>query len=1042
MRPASRTNLSFHSSSDYSAQPIYLDESMSVLSATTTGNTGGGGSGSRNNGSTTAYGGSEAFHTARSAPASSRGAPSPRTARPAVVVVTGGGGGGSSGTMPPAVSYTSSAAAAATPSGGGGGRRSSLPTVAPLMSSRLTLASSTLTAGSSSPPPGRGRGRDAPTVPAFRMASPHPTPVPSRQVTGAHTSGGGAVLPAAGSSAGESLAWAEGNYPTELPPPMRPLPPAALSRRAKTFTNTAATASGSGSAIAGGGGGGGATEGSAAAGVGFWGGALQALRNGTDHASRYLDTWIDPDAANAAAAAGDRHRRRDGSHNTNIHGNTMNRNSAATNTGTGGGAGGASGRTVSDGFGSLFDDVDAHSPYHDNPDNRAAAGAAAGNSWSGADGRSSSTSSVTSITTGTISSGGRRPRYGILVKPIPSGSRAARVYVPRPSEPFGLLPPMARPVPEVTEEEQLLDEATDVDAEPPTVEVDLVSALRGYRDNPNEAYGHLVAAALTSRSQKRPVTGLEIAEAGHHPFLVRLIVNSGCLDCEDPVAQENVQETLNLLLPEDQMEVTPALFEYLESFFQMKFVKLSHAQYTLLKACGFENISLMYAHRHVLPDERFHSILINYSGCFSVVNLIFTIAGLLANTTCTVAMGVVLSKWMTVGDSTYQSYGFYTIIAYGIGYALHLIFMVFFMRAKDDERVYEDTQGLTMPSAYTNVCPILPIFEVMCLRNYISGRRRGLLAYTHNVLVASRLADVCYAFCYGFPQYIVQSYLNHTSRAIAPEFQRRWDFYFLMVAVIVQWSIALVRFSWMMVAYDSTSGMGFARFNMRRVRSIVERHTGIPKILYYLFVYVLECGVYIIVAASAEFGHVDDCVFLPTTIISLSGVVLLIILVVYILIIFHERTLARISFVSIPVCLIMVATLVLGTVPFYPSCADFDTIVFKHSFIFGYIVYAAYFLSFAFWLLEMMLVIIAKCCGTTCFPRLSRPLMRPEQRIRKKGDDDESGGGGGGDAADVVVMGGGSGAGAVGAVAGSSQGGGSGGNASDGYDETSTAVTR
>lgn len=555
---------------------------------------------------------------------------------------------------------------------------------------------------------------------------------------------------------------------------------------------------------------------------------------------------------------------------------------------------------------------------------------------------------------------------------------AERVRVVDPGTLSVLLPPMAHPVPEATEEEQLLYEATDVDEEPPTIEVDLVSALHSYCVNPNEAYGHLVAAALASRSTQRPVTGAEIAEARHNPFLVRMIVASGCLDCDDPVAQRNVQETLDRLMPKGHGEFSPTLYEYLEAFFSMPFVRLSHERYVMLKSSGFENIVLMHKNKHVLPEERIHSVIFNYGHTMLLVNAVFAVVSLLVTTTCTVAIAVVLASWMMIDEPGYQSYGFYTLIAYGCGYALHLIFMVYFMRIKEDERLYEDTEGMCLPSPYVNVCPVLPIFEVICVIRLFRSWPRKRLAFTHNVLVSSRLASMCYAVCFGFPQYVLQSYFSYTSHVVAPRYKRQWSFYFLMVAALAQWGIALFRFSYMMLAYDSTSGLGFACFSIRRIRHSIERHSGVPKILFYLFIFLLEVSAYIVVAASVELGNMDECIFLPTSVISVSGVLMLIILLVflYIAMLFRRNTLTRLSFVAIPVCALVVATLVLGEVPSSPACVSFFVVVFHRSFVFGYIVYAAFFIAFFSWMVLIFFALLLRTCNIKLFPRFTGPLVR------------------------------------------------------------------
>jgi hypothetical protein len=532
------------------------------------------------------------------------------------------------------------------------------------------------------------------------------------------------------------------------------------------------------------------------------------------------------------------------------------------------------------------------------------------------------------------------------------------------------------------------------DGEPNTYVVDLLSALRGYLTNPTEPFGHLVAAALASRSAEMPVRGFEIAAAEHNPFLVRMIVDSGTLEVQDEEAQRNVQDTVDELIPAAEGELSPGIYEYLSSFFKMPFVRLSHGQYALLKRSGFEYIKLMFDHQHVLPDQPFHSILINESRAMHVFNIVFMVVQLCSIVFCTVTVALVLAVWMKMDNNNLQSYGFYTLIVFGGGWALYLIFVIYAVRSRQDELRYEpqeqDSDRLLVPSPYVAVVPVLPLFDLFCVLNYVMAVRRKRIIVGHNIVASSRLSAAFHAVWFAFPQLITQSYFNNIQLSIEAQYRHRWAYTMLMVAVICQWGIALVGYVGFLFTHDSIDGFGFACFNMGRVPHLLERHSAAAHTLHYLTAFLLETNVYLLTANTINRPVSQPCDSYWNVILALSAFSVFYILIIFLTIALTDATAVRISFTSIALLAVQVTLCVCSERLQRKDCEVYRDYLFHGTFVFGYLSWGAYFLMFLVWLVMMVQWYILCHHQLNLFPRVLWPYARKDERFTKTKKVDEA----------------------------------------------------
>ncbi|CCW60866.1 unnamed protein product [Phytomonas sp. EM1] len=535
------------------------------------------------------------------------------------------------------------------------------------------------------------------------------------------------------------------------------------------------------------------------------------------------------------------------------------------------------------------------------------------------------------------------------------------------------------------EEEE--EEELGLDHEAPAYELDLISALESYLENPNECFSHLVAAALASRSSKRPVTGAEVAAAQHNPFLVRLIVNSGCLDVNDPLAQRQVQETLDALIPLDSSGLAPTVYDHLKSLLKMPFVRLSYERYTLLKGSGFDYIILLHTHRHVLPRDRFCSILFNYSHSMLHFNWVLMLLSIVINTLAILSVYYVLVLWALNETKSYRINGIYALVVYGCGYVANIVSMVYLSQRKEDSTIYEDVGTLHTPPLYALLL-FLPIYDVHCLFTFTQAVRRWKLVLAHNTLVLSRTSSICIAMWFVIPQILAQKYLIHSSGVSKVVHKFNLSYNFLFFVGIAQWGLALFRYGYMMIAYDSINYFGYASFKKSIMKSYLERHVAIPVLLNHSSCYVSEVSLYVFIVSFVEINGIKSCKYLTVLVIALSASTLLVTSVMFTTLAFKNVRVGHVSFLNIVIICFVVGIRVVIQLH-HPSsdaadCRRYINSVFDDLPLI-YVIWSVHEVFFILWLILLAWWPLRKLFNLNLLQRFLYPLLRRGMSEKRDG---------------------------------------------------------
>ncbi|KAH9593155.1 hypothetical protein LSM04_005303 [Trypanosoma melophagium] len=500
-------------------------------------------------------------------------------------------------------------------------------------------------------------------------------------------------------------------------------------------------------------------------------------------------------------------------------------------------------------------------------------------------------------------------------------------------------------------EESVEVEEEEEDPEPLRVEIDLPSTLRAYRKNPNECFGHLVAAALSSRSPEELVTGAELQEARLNPYLMRMVIDSQLLDLNDELVRSEVQRCVDSLIPPEVQRVPQGVYEYLPSLFKLPFVRLNSKQYEVLRDSGFEFVTLLCEYPHILPPGRLNSIRSNYVNRMWYIDLFLMLLNIIAEFFFIAAVVLVTVHWMLVGDTvSYQAYGYYTVTIYGIGYAANLIGMIFLMRGKERDRVYGE-MTCAFPSPHLHVVPVVPLYNIVSFITYLRYRMTkrvgGNIAVIHDILTAQILSSLCFALCLAMPQFIFQRYVNAAGIYVPVEIGHNYSYTFLYVAVISTCFIALLRMLRVFLTYDSINCFGFACFGFHGDR-IVERHSAILRMVYLCCLFVFELNVFFLALGCMG---VSDCAGKSVVTIVISGISSCLLVFVFGFLLLWHESVFRIMWFLIPLAALQIALLAYQDSVSAGTC-EFILVAQGNWLLFPNIIWAVFFFFLALLLLQ------------------------------------------------------------------------------------------
>ncbi|EKF31915.1 hypothetical protein MOQ_004245 [Trypanosoma cruzi marinkellei] len=453
------------------------------------------------------------------------------------------------------------------------------------------------------------------------------------------------------------------------------------------------------------------------------------------------------------------------------------------------------------------------------------------------------------------------------------------------------------------------EEEEEEELETPRIEIDLVSTLQAYCKNPSDCFGHLVAAALSSRSKENPVTGDELREARLNPYLVRMIIDSRCLDLEDKTVHAEIQRCVDAVIPSESGRVSLSVYEYLPSLLKLNFVRLSPERYAVMKDSGFEFLKLLCEYPHVLPPGRLNSIRLNYVHSTCYFDFFTMILSMVLEIFCITGIILALIRWVALSGDNFDSvFGYYTALVYGIGYAAHLIGMIFLMRGKARNAVY-GKMICAFPSPHLLVVPVVPLYNLVSIFTYVRYRKANrcgkYVVILHDIVAAQVLSSLCFVLCVAMPQFLYQSIVVFDNRKLYP-ISKEHFFKLLTASTILTFLVSILRMLRALATYDSINCFGFACFGYQRER-IIEKHSAIVRMIHVLCFFLFELNVSFLVLGALS---VSDCKTKSITTIAMAGASILILLVLFFLLLLSHESVFRLMWALLPLTPLQIALFV------------------------------------------------------------------------------------------------------------------------------------
>ncbi|ESL06946.1 hypothetical protein TRSC58_05372 [Trypanosoma rangeli SC58] len=491
------------------------------------------------------------------------------------------------------------------------------------------------------------------------------------------------------------------------------------------------------------------------------------------------------------------------------------------------------------------------------------------------------------------------------------------------------------------------------------IEIDLVSTLRAYRKNPSDCFGHLVLAALSSRSEEHPVTCEELKEARLNPYLVCMIIKSGALDVADECVHAEIQRCVDTVIPSEADRVSVSVYEYLPSLLKLDFVRLSSKQYALMKDGGFEFLKLLCEYPHVLPPGRLNSVRLNYVQSTWCVDVFTMIINMGLELLCMISIVLVIKYWIgTKRGASEGTFGYYTALVYGIGYAAHLIGMIFVMRGKARHVVY-GKMLYAFPSPHLLVVPVVPLYNMVSIFTYVRYRKgqqnRNYVAILHDIVAAQVLSSLCFSLCVAMPQIIYQSFVLVDIDTSIRYDSQHYSLWLLTVSAISTTWVCILRMFRALATYDSINCFGFACFGFQSNR-IIERHSAIVRMVHIFCLFLFELNVSFLVMGAVS---VVRCKKEAIVTMALAGTSLLVLLVLLILLLLSRESVFRLMWALLPLTLLQIAIFIYQNCEVVFFCSYLQALSRSLS-LFRFLIWAAFFFFMTLWVVQVVVLFVVR----------------------------------------------------------------------------------
>lgn len=343
------------------------------------------------------------------------------------------------------------------------------------------------------------------------------------------------------------------------------------------------------------------------------------------------------------------------------------------------------------------------------------------------------------------------------------------------------------------------------------VNLDLKETVLMFLETGSNVFMNIILATLKAGTEL--VNGDIFEMVGRSPTLVKVFLDSGRVDTDDPEVQSVVQVRLNEVLRGDPYKgdvLTSDMLDYIRCLCSVKTSRITYWQMVLMLYSGFDYIEVLFDYPYLLENVEqpgfwmllllriLHHLSILTSWLGVLVLLFFN---------ATVVWLVV--SWFRSFDA--HNNGYWTIACYVAGYIVSLVST---MRA-DEHRIKQyDSQIWDYPNSNLKLVPVVPVYEILlsytALRYELLQGKAQYFILRYDLRNGILLQQVIHGFFYDAPQIILQTFLYRYYDGALQGTQLVVSYWTVFGACCMLAAMSIFAFYRIVVFSQSCSSFGFA----------------------------------------------------------------------------------------------------------------------------------------------------------------------------------------------------------------------------------------
>ncbi|CBZ29606.1 conserved hypothetical protein [Leishmania mexicana MHOM/GT/2001/U1103] len=319
------------------------------------------------------------------------------------------------------------------------------------------------------------------------------------------------------------------------------------------------------------------------------------------------------------------------------------------------------------------------------------------------------------------------------------------------------------------------------DSDPDQVNLNLKDTLLLFIQTDSDVFMNIILATLKASNELVDGETFEIVSG--NPALLKVFLDSGRVDIDDPRVQSVVQTKLGEVLagdPYDGDVVSGDLLNYVRSLCSIQTSRITFQQMVLLRYSGFDYVELLIDYPYLLEDLEKPSFCIYL--VFDVLHYIsIAISWIGVLITLTFTAMVLWSVVFWFQRPEHRNNGYWIIITYVGGYVVSIVAT---MRAEDGKIKRYENQVWQYPNNLFRIVPIIPVYEIMLsyvlLRYEISANAKRFFIIRYDLRNGSLVQHIANGCFYALPQMILQTFL-FTSDALQNHRYLQGAYYWLLL---------------------------------------------------------------------------------------------------------------------------------------------------------------------------------------------------------------------------------------------------------------------